>query len=267
MKKRILCLLSIIIIVPTLLFGCGVEEESSDVNIISDETVKFGALLPATDNTGKEIEAGLNYAYSLASSVNIGNKIDVDFVTEYYSNNEEVESKAKELVDSSVSAIVFYTDKLDCFNIFNDYIGETKVPVISLSPFTSDNENIFTISLTPKHLSSCAATYALENSYNNCAILLSRSDEFFENFAETYKNTLFSYVGFEPTVYYKEGEFANFSSSLLVSGNYEYLFLICSADEREDIVSNIMESGFVGEIMLTEVFDKSNIKSDLFIYV
>lgn len=264
MRKRNLCILLIILALSLSLFACGEESVNSDKPVIADNTFRIGMLLSSKESTSSDIEAGFNYAYSLANTVNLNESVSVDCSTVYYNDSSDVEYFAESLVTDGVSAIVFGNSDYESFAVFAEYIGNIKVPVISLNPYFAESDNIYTLSLNPKYMSSCAATYAMEKGYNACAVLLESSDKYCTDFAETYKSTLKNYIGVEPTVYYKNGELANYSSSALSGGNYDFLFLISSQQNRESFISELRNSGFTGEIMLTEILDKASVKSEAF---
>lgn len=264
MSKRIICLCIIVFIFPLMLFGCENNNENSDKSVIENGTFNVGVLLSQNQSSAKYIENGIDFAYSLAGSVNLSEKIDVKYSVAYYNDSNEVKSSAEALVADGVSVIIFDGADYESYTVLSDYIKETEISVISLSTYSTQNDNIYTISLSPKYMSSCAATYAMEKGYNTCAMLVESSDKYYTDFAETYKNTLKSYVGVEPTVYYKNGELSNYSSSALSSGNYEYLFLVSSESYREELVSELRASGFSGEIMFNEIMDKTSVKNSTF---
>lgn len=264
MSKRIICLCIIVFILSLMLFGCENNNENSDKSVIENGTFNVGVLLSQNQSSAKYIENGIDFAYSLADSVNLSEKIDVKYSVAYYNDSNEVKSSAEALVAGGVSAIIFDGADYESYTVFSDYIKETDISVVSLSTYSTQNDNIYTISLSPKYMSSCAATYAMEKGYNTCAMLVESSDKYYTDFAETYKNTLKSYVGVEPTVYYKNGELSNYSSSALSSGNYEYLFLVSSESYREELVSELRASGFSGEIMFNEIMDKTSVKNSTF---
>lgn len=264
MTKRLLCIFLAILTLSAGLCACDKSKENTDKPIINNGAVNIGALLPSNNKISAEINSGLDYAYELASSVNLNESVDITLSSLYYTDSSDVAYYAENLVSNDVSAIIYYGEDIESFNAFSEYIEEIKIPVLSLCPYTTNYDNIYTLSLTPKYMSSCAATYAMEKGYNSCAVLSYSSDDYYSDFAEIYKNTLSSYVGTEPTLYYKNGELANYSPSALVSGNYEYLFLICPAENIEELVSELRENGFLSEIMLSEVLDKTFVEGEVY---
>lgn len=255
MIKKFLSLVLLILVLPLALFGCENEQEVIDPLVIKDNTYTIGVLLPENESSSKNFEQGFLFASGLADSVNINNEEIFSKYTITKYTSDSITANAQKLVNDGVSAIVFYGEDLKAFDVFTNYIKDTNVPVLSLSPYTCDYNRFYSLSLSPEYKASCSATYALDKGYSNGAVLCETDEEYFHNFAEIFKNTFKAYIGTEPTIYYKNGESANYTDSVLVSGNYDYLLLICPSEERLDTVNNLRNKGFMGEIMFDEVFD------------
>ncbi|MDO4419836.1 MAG: hypothetical protein Q4B92_05665 [Ruminococcus sp.] len=264
MNKRIISICLMIFTFVFCVYGCENKEENTDKSVITDNTFNIGLLLPEGNETSTEIESGVMYAHSLANTVNLEETVNVNYIEQYYKNGTDVKLCAESLITNGVSTIIYSGDDLDAYNSLCDYVSKIEIPVISLSPYSSSCDNFFSLTLSPKFISSCAATYAMEKGYSHCAVLCENSEKYYSDFAQTYKNTLNSYIGTEPTVYYNSGELENYSPSALVSGNYDYLLLIASQTNREDLVTELRNSGFNGEIMLTEVLSKGSLKNNIF---
>lgn len=264
MRKRILSVFILLMVTTFTLFGCREDVEEPDLPIISDGTFKVGALLPAEDSSTQLIEDGIFFANSLANSVNIGETVDVIYNIEHYNNSDDVKTLAESLIVDGVAVIIYGGDDYGSFSEFTDYINKTNIPVISLSPYSYEADNFYSVSLNSKYLSSCAATYAMEKGYTAPAIILESSEKYFSDFADTYKSTLRSYTSVEPTAYYNNGELKNYNPNLLSNGSYDYIFIVCSQNSREYFVDELRDAGFTGEIMLTEVIDKTFVQNTSF---
>ena len=253
--KRFLSVILFIFIIPLALFGCEKKQEVIDPVIISDGTFKVGMLAPDTEEMYSHFKSGFSFASSLADFVSINNQeVFIDYNISTYST-EDVVLNAQNMVDQGVSVIVFCGEDLKAFNEFTNYIKDTNVPVISLSPYTCDYNRFYSLPLSAEYQASCAATYALDRGYINGVVLCENDDQYYRNFAEVYKNTFKSYIGTEPAVYFKSGESADYNSSLIASGNFDYMFLISSSENRMAMVNDLRTNGFNGEIMFNEVFD------------
>ncbi len=263
MKKKFICIILLLVCIPAMFTGCVKTAENEDADVINNGAINIGVLL-SNSSVASDISKGLSFAHSLANTIILGENIKVNISEMHYNDVNDVVSAAKELVAQSVSSIIFYGDSPEISKKFEEFISSYKTPVVSINSTNETVENIFSVGISPMYVSSCAATYALEKNYSSCALILEASDDYYSDFAQTYKSTLYNYCGVEPTVYYVNGEEANYTPSLLCSGNYEYVLLNCNSQNREDIVLNLRNAGFSGEIMLTEMFDKSSVSSDIF---
>lgn len=255
MFKRLLSIIMIITIIPFALFGCNETEEIYDPSVINDSSISIGVLIPDKDPSADHFLAGIDYASKLADSVYINDESVSFHVNTCYYTPENIVQQAQSLVSERISAIIFCGDNLESFNDFADYIKGTGIPVISLSPYRCDYKRFYSLTLSAEYKSSCAATYALDKEYNNCAVLCESDDEYYQNFAEVFNNTFKSYTGTTPEIYYKNGELKNFTDSALISGGYDYLILLCPSDTRTDTVNYLRSIGFIGEILFDETFD------------
>ncbi len=264
MKKRILCILLIIIILTFMLFGCSGKAATGDVFLVSDNTFTLGVLLPFDDSYSTQVEQGVSFANSLAASVKLDEAVSIEYIASYYSDSSDVKAKAQELVDKGASVIVYGGDDYPSFNEFASFSAEIGLPVISLSPFEEKLESMFTLSLSPKYMSSCAATYAMDCGAKKLAVVSENSSDYYSDFARTFSSTIKSYMSVEPTLYYCEGEHENYSVSSVVSGDYDFLFLLSGSHNRQKLVSDLRSGGFSGKIMLTEVWEKNSVTDDKF---
>ncbi len=255
MIKKVTSLVLITLILILALYGCVNNKETYNPIIINDGTFNIGMLIPDDDDSAEEFQEGFSFASNLANCVNINNEEIYNYYVISSYDADEVVTNAQQMIEQGVSVMVFCGEDINAFNSFIDYIKDTNVPVISLSPYTCDYSRFYSLVPNVEYKASCAATYAMEKGYNRGVVLCEGSDKYYNDFAEVFKNTFKTYIGTEPTVYYKNGEKANYSDSALVSGNYDYLLLIGPSTNRINTVNNLRNSGFNGEIMFDEVFD------------
>ena len=256
MKIRIVSLLLAVIVVSFSLFGCTDNTNDNDRQIINDGVIEIGCLLPEEGDVSQQLKDGFLFANSLADSVNLNDdSISVNYTISYYSEFNDISSEAESLVANGVAAVVCYTEDYEEYKAFSSEMYESGIPAVSLSPFPSEQDNIFSLTSGISYASSASATYAMEKGYGKCAVLCETGDKYYSDFAETFKATYKSYIGAEPTVYYKSGDLANYSPAALVGGNYDYVFMICSDFSCKQLTSELRDNGFTGEIMFTEVLD------------
>ncbi len=255
MKKTIVSLFLIIVIISMALPGCKKNQPTFNPEIFVDDTFNIGMLVPDESGISQQMEKGFMYADSIASYVNINSKEIYNYFSIFNYASSDVVSYAEQLVEENVSVIIFYSEDVNVFNTFIDYIKDTNIPVLSLSPFTCDYERCFSIALSTEYKASSAATYAMDQGYSKGVVLCENDNGYNKSFADVFKNTFKSYIGTEPTVYYQSGELANYSDSALVNGGYDYLLLLCSSENRLSTVNHLRNQGFQGEIMFDEVLD------------
>ena len=255
LMKKIFSVILFISIIALTLFGCSQEQEISDPVIFKDGTFSIGMLVPDGEEIYTNCENGFLFANSLANYVSINNEEVYNYYSIFNYTADDIVLNAQNLVDQGVSVIVFCGEDLNSFNEFTNYIKDTNIPVVSLSPYTCDYDRFYSLPLSKEYQASCSATYALDKGYTNSAVLCQSDDQYYRDFAGIYKNTFKSYIGTEPAVYYKTGESANYTGAAFVSGNYDYLFLICPSENRMDTVNDLRSNGYNGEIMFNEVFD------------
>ena len=265
MKIRIISLLLTVFVISFTMFGCTDNTSDNDIQLICDGVFEVGCLLPEEGAISQQLKDGFLFANSLADSVNLnGVSVSVNYTISYYSEFNDISSEAESLVSNGVSAVVCYTDDYEEYKAFSSVMAESGIPAISLSPFPSEQENIFSLTSGISYMSSATATYVMEKSYVKCAVLCETGDKYYSDFAETFKATYKSYIGAEPTVYYKSGDLANYSPAALVSGSYDCVLIICSDTDREQLTSELRDNGFAGEIMFTEVLNNQLLETDAF---
>ncbi len=253
--KKFLSVTLLFLIISLSLFGCNNNQEIVDPVVINDGTFKIGMLVPDAEDMYSHYKSGFSFASELANFVTINNEEIFNDYSIFNYSTEDILLYAQNLVDEGVSVIIFCGEDFKAFNDFIDFINGTNIPVISLSPYTCDYKRFFSLPLSAEYQASCAATYASDRGYTNSVVLCESDNQYYRNFAEVYTNTFKSYIGTEPAVYYQTGESANYSSSSLASGNYDYMFLISSSENRMATVNDLRSNGFNGEIMFNEVFD------------
>ena len=264
MKIRLISLLVIISISACCFFGCTAEEktENKDSAIINNSVFKLGLLLD-DDSSSDLTEKGFEYANSLANKVNINEIVEIETHVEKFTSADDVESKSDMLINSGISAVVMNIKDEDSFNKACDIFKNENIAVISLSPYEYESDNFNKLSLSSEYITSCALSYAKEKNYSETALLLESDNDFYKSFAETYTNTHKSYLGTEPTVYYMSGNSKNYTPDALCGGSYSSVF-IYNINNEENAVSELRKSGYTGEIILPECFDKNNYKSEIY---
>lgn len=259
MNKKIFSLIIIISVFLTFLVGCDKEENIKfNREVIVDGSVKISALVPSGNDVSNQIKNGITFANSLADSVKLNDSISVDIEIAEYTDSNDVSIKAQSLVDNGSSLIIYSGDDYNTFFTFTNFVNSTEIPVISLSPYTYEASNFYSLTLTPDYLATCVSTYASENNYKNLAIVAESSNDYYFNLLDTFKSTFISLNGIEPiTITINEDNTTDFSK-------YDFLFLATSDVKREEIVSKIRSNGFNGEIMLNEIIDKGSISHLVF---
>lgn len=259
MSKRILSLLLMILTLSMfLLFGCEITGNNRDRKVIVDNTIKIEALIP-DNSTGELIESGIAFANNLANNIYFDEQISIEFSATKYRNEDNIAEIAQVIEANGASAIIYGGDNYSNFKSFTAFVESTNIPVISLCPFDFESDNFFSLTLTPKYLSSCGATYAIENSIKNPLVVLEDTSDYYVGFAEIITSTFLSYTGNEPHIIY--------SSSLddySLYFEHDFIFLSSSESTYAEIITDLRSHGFTGEIMLSEVFDKSVVSGDLF---
>lgn len=265
MKKRFFSLVLIIILVSSVFFGCKDEAVDNDRQIITSNTFKIGCLLHEGSDTSQQVYDGLSFANSLADSVNLDNEtVSVECSVSYYSDSDDMTLEAQTLTDSGVSAIVYYAEDFVANESIASVVGESGIPAVSLGSYSSKYDNIFNLTISTSYMSSALATYATEKGYSNCAVLCETGDSFSVQFADTFKATYESYAGTEPFVCYKSGDLANYTPASFISGNYDCTVIICSDNSRKEIVTELRENGFSGEIIFSEILNKFSLEADFY---
>lgn len=269
MKKHFLAFLLIVTSFVLSFTGCtsNPSEEIIDEPIIVDGVVKVGLLLSNDDtytNISEQIKNGFDYGHSLADNLNIGKSIKVETLYEAYTDSTDVLTSATNLHSAGASAIVTDGTDISVLTIVSNYFSNKNIPVINLSNYSCKSDVVFNLALSTEYIASSAATHAMDKGYTQCAVLAEEDSDYFKGFAEIYSSTLNAYIGTTPTIYYKSGESANYTPSALTSGNYDYLFLITTEKNRQLLVEELRSSGFSGEIMLTEITDKTTVQHQSF---
>ncbi len=268
-KRIVLVLLSFIIVASVLFAGCTDENktETTDNPIITQGVIKIGLLLNSEEtykNTSQLIKDGFDYAHSLASSVNIGDKVEVETVYADYSSAAEASEASEELYNQGVSAVVTDSVRLDVFTEVSTFFLDKNIPVISLSKYLDYYDTTYTLAVDRLYSASVASTYAKDKGYQTAAAILGNDSEYHTKFFNRLSDSLVSYINSKPTAYYYEGDSTNYTPDVIVGGNYDFIYLLCDLDVCEKIVSDLRQSGFSGDIILGEILDKTFVEKDVF---
>ncbi len=269
MNKRIASVLLTLIITATFVFsGCTKKEtETTDNPIVSQGIFKIGLLLNSEDtykNTSQLIKDGFDYAHSLASSVNIGEKVKIETVYANYTDSSEALTAAESLYEQGVSAVITDGVSLDVFNKISTFFLYKNTPVISISKYLDYYDTTYTIAVDRLYSASSTATYAKDIGYTSAAVIMEENSDYYKKFFNHFSDSLITYADTQPTAYYYEGESANYIPEVISSGDYDLIYLLCELDQIAIIVNELRQSGFSGDIMLGEIIDKSFIENETF---
>lgn len=269
MNKRILSLfLMIIISIPCIITGCTFNDnETVDEPIISNNTFKIGLILSSEDyytNTSALIKQGFDFAYTLADTLNSGESIAVKTVYGEYSDTASLSLTLEEVYASGAKAVVTDATSITILEQIANFFAPKNIPVVNLSGYHPVNNNVFTLTPDYAYSASASATYAAEKGYTNIAVLAEDDSDFYTDYVSAFTDSLVTYANCNPTIYYLGGNSANYSPSALVGGNYQYIYLLCNCEDREEHVKDLRENGYSGEIMLGEVIDKQCVEQEVF---
>ena len=263
MDKRALSILLIMLISTFTLFGCKEDTKAFDRQLIVDNTITVEALLPSDSKISEDINIGMFFAGDLANSVNLGENINVDYGSLEYTDEDDIVALAQNLVDNGASAIIYSGDNYNTFKNFTAFVDSTDVPVISLCPYSYEADNFFSLTLSPEYLSSCVATYVMEKGYANPLVIFESTNDYYVEFTDILKSTFLSYTSKEPEIIHKlSGDTDTYSAYT----KHDFIFLATNDSELKEDVTDLRLKGFTGEIMLSEVLDKSTLNDEAFNY-
>ena len=268
MNKRIISLFLMLIITTFIFTGCSDKNknETTDNPIISNGVFKIGLLLSADDaykSTSELVKEGFDYAHTLASSVNIGEKIEVETVYANYTSANDALTASESLYEQGVSAIVTDSVTLDVFNEVATFFLDKNTPVISISKYLDYYDTTYTIAVDRLYSASSTATYAKDKGYKSVAVILGSDSEYHNEFYSRFSDSLVT-LNTKPTAYYYDGDSANYVPEVVAGGNYDFIYLLCDLDKYATIVEDLRKNGFDGDIMLGEIFDKNFVENETF---
>lgn len=260
--KRVLSAFLVILTLFSALFlaACKKEPPVQEYVVNSTGVIYIGVLLPLSgDNAqlGQKYLESITYAKETASKIKLDTEYQIELVTV---DTAELDLAYNRFNEKKVTSIIcFAGDKTITEDVINKF-SQSGIPLVFLdnrSNLISTSKNVFSLSVFYNYQCSAISTYLGENFMKSGAVLLSADSDYNRSFADMF-DSAFLNVGGMPVVDYVYDD-AGTSVEAIVSSEYDFVFVIGSDNKSLECFRKLRAKGFKGQIILSEVFDKTDL--------
>lgn len=264
MKRKISILLILILVVSGFLTACNKDSDILTYQVNSGDTIYIGALLPISGDyksQGEFLSDGILFAQKTAENINIDKDYKIELLTK---DITDLDSAYTEFVNKKVSGVICCgTDKATTDSIITKF-KDTSIPLIFTDNYSSgisESKTAFSIAISDFYKASCMASHLDAENLRKGAVLILDDDPEKQTFADMLAKSAES-SGIVVTKYFASGENANYKPQSIVSMDYEFICIDGSVLDSLSAVKSLREQGFLGEVIISEVADKTMLEND-----
>lgn len=263
MKKIASLILILSLLLTFALTGCS--NEISDYSIIDNNTVKIGVLVPSSgefSNIGQDVISGVEYANSLASTVNIKENCSIELIIKDLSQG--IPDAATDLIEEKAAAVICYASNESNTEEIIKAFEESSVPLLFIDVINStiqSTDKLFSLAISSEYQISALSTYISGKGYTKGSVVCTTNNSYSKSFAELFASSLKS-INCEVTNYNYGTEEASYNAGTVIASNNEFVFIVGNLADSLNIHTDLIQSRFTGEIILSEMYDKTLLEKE-----
>lgn len=263
MKRSLAFILIVLMLSTGLLTACDSQKSNNKADYIinTTDTIYIGAILPLkgdSSETAKRVEEGLNYASSLAKKIKIDKTYEIELITK---DIADLDSAYNEFSSKVAAIICLGTNRENTDSIIEKF-SNTNTPLIFLDNFSDsiiNATNAFSISISNSYQVSAAVRYISEKGYKNGTLILREKNESTKAFEDLFIKTA-NNSSIIAATYYAEGK-KGLPDDI---ENSEFIFINGPVSDCKGLIKTIKHEGCKGEIILSEIIDKTPLQGEDF---